>query len=82
MPRALPALTAFTAPLLCACSETTGASTAQVRTTSQSPTSIPSSAPAAGAPDPALRVPGRVGGEISRTVLAPGHDNHHCVGPP
>ena len=75
MPRALPAVTALTATLmLCACSESTGAPTAQVRTTSQSPSSTarPASAPA-GAPVPALRVPGRVPGEISRTVLAPAH---------
>ena len=77
MPRALFALSALTAPLLmCACSGTTGTSTAQVATTSQSPTTVPSSAPAPIArPNPTLRVPGRVGGEISRTVLTPGHDN-------
>lgn len=77
MPRALSALSALTAPLLmCACSGAAGTSTAHVATTSQSPTAVPSSAPAPIArPDPTLRVPGRVGGEISRTVLTPGHDN-------
>lgn len=77
MPRALSALSALTATLLmCACSGTAGTSTAHVATTSQSPATVSSSAPAPiSGPNPTLRVPGRAGGEISRTVVTPGHDN-------
>jgi hypothetical protein len=76
MPRALSALSALSTTLLmCACSGTTGTSTAHVATTSQSPTTVSSSAPTPiSGPKPTLRVPGHVGGEISRTVLTPGHD--------
>ena len=77
MPRALFALSALTPTLLmCACSGAAGTSAAHVATPSQTPTIVRISAPAPiSGPSPTLRVPGRVGGEISRTVLSPGHDN-------
>ena len=64
-------MTALTATLmLCACSDTAGTPTAAVTTASPSPstTSVPRSTPARG-PIPTLRVPGRLPGEISRTVI-------------
>jgi hypothetical protein len=62
--------------LMCVCSRAAGTSTAHVVTTSPSPTTVSSSTPApVSRPNPTLRVPGRVGGEISRTVLTPRHDN-------
>ena len=68
-------MTALTATLmLCACSESTGTPTAHITTASQQASSIarPASAPSI-APVPMLRVPRRVPGEISRTVVTTGH---------
>jgi hypothetical protein len=76
MPRALCTLALTTTLLTCACSGADSTSTAHVATTSPSPTTASGAAPAPiSGPAPVLHVPGRVGGEISRTVLTPGNDD-------